>query len=79
MQRSSCGDARSAPEIARRRAGRREGIERDVDAVELAKILAAVLQVIVDLQRGAQRVVRAQVARLSPWTSSTKRPTGIAE
>ena len=45
-------------EIARRRARRRERIERNVDAIELAEILAAILQVIVDLQRGAQRVVR---------------------
>jgi len=34
---------------------------------------------IVDLQRGAQRAFAAHVLRLSPCTSSTKRPTGIAE
>ena len=67
-------------ELLGRRARGRERIERDVDAVEIAEILAAVLQMIVDLQCGAQRVIRRpRSARLSPCTSSTKRPTGIAE
>src|SRR3954453_4407035 len=39
-------------------ARRGECIERDVDAIEVAKILSAILQVIVDLQRGAKRIVR---------------------
>ena len=36
----------------------RKRIERNVDAIERAKILPAILQMIVDLQRRAQRIVR---------------------
>ena len=39
-----------------RRAGGGERVARQVDAVEVAKILGAVLQMVVDLQAGAQRV-----------------------
>ena len=48
----------AAPSSLRRRARGRERIERDIDAIEIAEILAAILQVIDDLQRGAQRIVR---------------------
>ena len=61
-----------APRAAKR-------VAREIDAVEVAKILAAVLHMVVDLQRGAQRVRCRPGDALSPWTSSTKRPTGIAE
>jgi hypothetical protein len=39
------------------RTGFGEGIERDIDAIEIAIILGAILQVIDDLQGGAERVV----------------------
>jgi hypothetical protein len=39
------------------RTGRLQGVARQVDAIDLAKILAAILQVIVDLQRRAERVI----------------------
>ena len=57
-QRSSAGEA-AARRAPRRRAGRRERIERNIDAVEIAVVLAAILQVIDDLQRRAERVVGA--------------------
>ena len=58
MQRSSCGRGRARAERLDAGACRRECVERDIDAIEVAKILAAVLQVVDDLQRRAQRVVR---------------------
>ena len=53
---SSAGDDFASPSILDRGAGSRQRIARQVDAVEIAKILAAILQMIVDLQAGAQRV-----------------------
>jgi hypothetical protein len=44
------------PELLHRGSGRRQRIARQIDPIEVAKILAAVLKVIVDLQAGAQRV-----------------------
>ncbi len=57
MQASSAGEARSAPSASTVAPASAKRIERNVDAIELAIILAAILQVIDDLQRRAQRVV----------------------
>jgi hypothetical protein len=75
---SSAGLARPAPKalIQPHRVQHRHG---DVDPVDPPVILAAILKVVDDLKRGAQRIVHAQVARSSPCTSSTKRPTGMAD
>ena len=49
-----------------RAAGRREIVQRDIDAVEIAVIVGAVLQMVQHLQRGAQRVrSRPSVAALA--------------
>ena len=58
MQRRSAGDARRRAKLLDAGARRRKRIERDIDAVEVAEVLAAVLQVIDDLQCGAERIVR---------------------
>ena len=56
-QARSAGAARSRAERPRRVAPcRGERVEREIDAVEAAVILAAILQVVDDLQRRAQRV-----------------------
>ena len=77
--RSGAG-ALGSPSISTLGAVRRQNVLREIDAVEIAVVLAAVLQMIDDLQRRAERVIRGPGrARSSPCTSSTKRPTGIAE
>ena len=60
-------------------AGGGQRVQRQVDPVELAVVLAAVLQVVDHLQRRAEGVVGRPGRAASPWTSSTKRPTGAAE
>ena len=52
---------RRCPRLAERLdrgAGRRQRIARQIDAIEVAIVLAAILQMIVDLQAGAERVRR---------------------
>ena len=53
---NSGADALALAERLDRGAGGCQRIARQIDAIEVAKILAAVLQVIVDLQAGAERV-----------------------
>ena len=53
---SSAGGDFASPSISTDGAGCGQRIARQVDAVEIAKILAAILQMVVDLQAGAQRV-----------------------
>ncbi len=54
---SSAGDARSAPSASTVTPLAAKRVQRNVDAVEIAIVLAAVLQMIDDLQRRAQRIV----------------------
>ena len=56
-QSSSAGDARARAELFDARPARGERVLRNIDAVEIAIVVLAVLQMIDDLQRGAQRVV----------------------
>jgi hypothetical protein len=74
---AAAGLERSAAALHPRR--QRPACRPDIDPVDRAIILAAILKVVDDLQRGAQRIVHRPLARSSPCTSSTKRPTGMAE
>ena len=56
MQASSAGEARAAASASGVGAGGGEGIERDIDPVEVAIILPAILQMIDHLQRRAEGV-----------------------
>jgi hypothetical protein len=51
------GGGRTGVELLHARACCRQHVEGDVDAVEVAVILSAILQVIDDLQRGAERII----------------------
>src|SRR5258708_22638008 len=47
----------TSPELVHARAGFGEGVKGNVDAVELTVILSAILKVIDDLQRRAERII----------------------
>jgi hypothetical protein len=76
---SNSGEASRLTERFDADAVRAEKIERHVNPIEIAVVGLAILQMIDDLQRSAQRIVGRPGAALSPCTSSTKRPTGIAD
>ena len=56
-RRAAPADARSCPSSSTLAPAARKRVERNIDAIEIAIILPAILQVIDDLQRRAKRIV----------------------